>query len=228
MLLRVLAYDRNLKTRSGGKAAPAGVPGAPAIAVQELGFVYPDGHVALDGIETKIGTDVMTFVDHDADGTFMTPFRDFMVKKGDGALSLVAPKLVIGKSVYDFAGDEAKAAFTAKLDRAFASPDYFQNWSDVTNGLAHINRIRADVGFVIDKLPTPSGVFAMIQRIGGVDKRDKLPPPRRPGQRALRPRPSQRQPLHPRPHRPLHPRAAVPGRPCRRTGCRAPSGCPLR
>lgn len=99
--------------------------------------------VALDGIETKIGTDVMTFVDHDADGTFMTPFRDFMVKKGDGALSLVAPKLVIGKNVYDFAGDEAKAAFSAKLDRAFASPDYFQNWSDVTNGLAHINRIRA-------------------------------------------------------------------------------------
>ncbi|GAB06220.1 ATP-binding cassette domain-containing protein [Gordonia amarae] len=45
------------RTRTGAtekQAAPAGVPGAPAIAVQELGFVYPDGHVALDGIDLTV------------------------------------------------------------------------------------------------------------------------------------------------------------------------------
>ncbi|MFZ2241295.1 MAG: ABC transporter ATP-binding protein [Gordonia amarae] len=45
------------RTRTGAtekQAAPAGVPGAPAIAVRELGFVYPDGHVALDGIDLTV------------------------------------------------------------------------------------------------------------------------------------------------------------------------------
>jgi phosphoribosylformylglycinamidine cyclo-ligase len=37
------------------------------------------------------------------------------------------------------------------------------------DGFCNINRIRADVGFVIDKLPAPGAVFQMIQRLGKID-----------------------------------------------------------
>lgn len=37
------------------------------------------------------------------------------------------------------------------------------------DGFCNINRIRADVGFVIDRLPEPGGVYRMIQKLGSIN-----------------------------------------------------------
>ncbi len=98
--------------------------------------------VVLDVLETRIGPESVTFVDHGADGTFLTPFRDFLVRKTEGHLHPVAPVVVLGQQPWALSCDERTGTVLARKDAAFADPAVFPQWKDVLRGLFHINDIR--------------------------------------------------------------------------------------
>jgi hypothetical protein len=98
--------------------------------------------VSLTVLEGRIGREKVMFVDFDADGTFFTPYVDFLVSARDEELQPVAPVVVLHGSVYRVEYEEATATVTAKEDPEYVDGDAFPNWAGVARGLAHLNDIR--------------------------------------------------------------------------------------
>jgi len=91
----------------------------------------------------KIGRVKVRFVDHDGDGTCMTPYRDLIVTKRGGECFPVAEHVILDREVYRMTYDEAKGRITwRKVTKEYATPDVFPNWTGVARGLAYLNRVR--------------------------------------------------------------------------------------
>jgi hypothetical protein len=99
--------------------------------------------IALDARAGKIGRDKVLFVDHDGDGTFLTPYRDVIVRKRGGECHPVAPHVVLDREVYAATYDEAAGRISwRRVTKEYATPDVFPNWTGVARGLAYVNRVR--------------------------------------------------------------------------------------
>jgi len=105
--------------------------------------------VSLDVLEARLGRRRLLFVDHDADGTFLTPWRDFLVTRRCDEYQPVAERIVLGGDVLGMGFDEEARTLTAREDPDFSSRDVFPDWSSVCDGLEHLNRVRAG----LDLLP---------------------------------------------------------------------------
>jgi len=98
----------------------------------------------LDARTGKIGREKVWFVDHDGDGTFLTPHRDVIVSKRGGDVFPVASHVILDREVYRVTYNEAKGRIAwKKVTKEYATPDIFPNWTGVARGLAHLNRVRA-------------------------------------------------------------------------------------
>jgi hypothetical protein len=104
--------------------------------------------VSLDALAGKLGGTSLLFLDHDADGTWLTPWRDFLVTKGGAEYQPVAGCIVLGKQAIRLGPNEKERVFTAREDREFGSRDVFKDWSSICDGLEHLNRIRAGMNIL--------------------------------------------------------------------------------
>jgi len=92
----------------------------------------------------KIGREAVYVLDHDGDGTFLTPHRDLIVRRRGGEIFPVAEHVVLDREVYRMTYDEAKGRIAWRLvTKEYATPDVFPNWTGVARGLARLNEVRA-------------------------------------------------------------------------------------
>lgn len=122
--------------------------------------------VMLTAWRGRIGRTPVTFVDHDADGAFLTEFHDFMVRSGRH-LFPVSPSVVVGRSVFRVTyGEDAYESESRWLrwqpDDGFVTKDVFPQWNDVVKGLEHINAIRRDMNLPPFGLHRTASAHAML------------------------------------------------------------------
>jgi hypothetical protein len=98
--------------------------------------------VSLDVLEGSIGGERVIFVDHSADGRFLGPHSDFLVRRKGGEVFPVCAKVVLGRRVFRVGYDEAARTVASEPDKEFVDPDVFPSWAGVAEGLAHLNEIR--------------------------------------------------------------------------------------
>ena len=84
----------------------------------------------------------MLVVDHDADGTYFTPFSDMIVRAKWQELHPVCRTVVLGRRVFRVEYDEAARRVTCAPDAEFITNAIFPSWAGVAKGLSHLNRIR--------------------------------------------------------------------------------------
>ncbi|MEN8151817.1 MAG: CAP domain-containing protein [Planctomycetota bacterium] len=119
--------------------------------------------ISLGALEGKIGRTKVRFVDHDGDGTFLTPHRDFLHVAKTGEVHPVAEHVVLGREVYRLTTDEAARTITwRKVTKTFASPDVFPGWAGVAAGLAHLNRLRAGMNLPPVRLDREASRHALL------------------------------------------------------------------
>ncbi|MHC4472111.1 MAG: CAP domain-containing protein, partial [Planctomycetota bacterium] len=99
--------------------------------------------VSLDALVGTIGSERVLFVDHDADGTFLTPHSDYIVRQKGGDVFPVHSTVVLGRRVYRVVYYEDARRVDAAPNEEFVDPEIFPNWAGVAAGLAHLNAIRS-------------------------------------------------------------------------------------
>ncbi len=150
----------------GGILTATFVSGAPAAGEP------PWSVVVCDVLAGRIGRHAVRFVDHDADGTFLTPNRDFLVGGREGEIFPVAPAVIIDGGVYRLRSDEPGARISVEADPAFADREVFPAWPDVADGLRHLNDLRAGMNLPPVALDREASRHAMLhlrycERVGG-------------------------------------------------------------
>ncbi len=119
--------------------------------------------MSLGALEGKIGREKVRFLDHDGDGTFLTPHRDFLHVPKSGEVHPVTEFVVLGREVYRLTTDEtAKKITFRKVTKTFATPDVFPGWAGVAAGLARLNRVRAGMNLPPVRLDREASRHALL------------------------------------------------------------------
>lgn len=119
----------------------------------ELGLVFLTGDsgagepawfvVSLGCLAATVGKMKVRFVDLDADGTYLTPFTDFLAGRRGESLHPVAPVLVLSRDVFRLRCDEeSRQAWITPAPRFAADREVFPRFSDAVDGLLHLNALR--------------------------------------------------------------------------------------